>query len=129
MKKSLFLGLCLLTLISSIGIAQATGPRPNFVFVLGDDMRFDSYGSTGGPDWFHCPSIDRIAKEGVSFTNFFCVYSLCVPSRASMITSLYPHNNGAYNNSSKNNPSLPTIAAIMQSAGYHTAFIGNYHIY
>jgi len=107
----------------------AQAARPNIVLVIGDDMRNDTYGPTGGPAWFNCPNINRVADEGANFANYFCVYSLCIPSRSSIMTGLYPHSNGAYNNNSQYFSNLPTIATILHSAGYHTALIGKYHVY
>ena len=110
-------------------LVSAQSPRPNIMLVIGDDMRFDTYGPTGGPTWFSCASINRVANEGANFENYFCVYSLCIPSRSSIMTGLYPHSNGAYDNISTYNSSLPTIASILHGAGYHTAMIGKFHAY
>jgi arylsulfatase A-like enzyme len=109
--------------------AQQSGSRPNIVLIIGDDMRYDTYGPTGAPAWFSSPSINRVAEEGANFVNYFCVYSLCIPSRSSIMTGLYPHNNGAYDNTAQYNSSLPTIATILDDAGYHTAMVGKFHVF
>lgn len=62
--------------------------RPNIVFVITDDLRFDGLGCTGRR-FAETPNIDRLAREGASFTNVFTVVPLCSPSRASFLTGLY----------------------------------------
>ena len=64
--------------------------RPNFVFVLVDDLRFDALGCTGHP-FARTPNIDRLAREGATFRNAFVTTPLCSPSRASFLTGLYAH--------------------------------------
>src|SRR5262249_54545221 len=63
-------------------------PRPNFLFILIDDLRYDAQGCTGHP-FVKTPNIDRIAREGVTFTNAFVTTPLCSPSRASYLTGRY----------------------------------------
>jgi arylsulfatase A-like enzyme len=60
--------------------------RPNILFVLLDDLRWDTLGYAGHP-YVKTPQIDRIANEGVTFRNAFCTTSLCSPSRASSVAS------------------------------------------
>ncbi len=64
----------------------ATGGPTSF-FVLTDDLRFDALGCTGHA-FARTPNLDRLAREGVSFTNFFAAVPLCSPSRASFLTGL-----------------------------------------
>src|SRR2546427_7493823 len=63
-------------------------PRPNFLFILIDDLRFNAVGCMGHP-FVKTPNIDRIAREGVTFTNAFVTTPLCSPSRASYLTGRY----------------------------------------
>ena len=67
--------------------------RPNLVFVLVDDMRWDDLGAAGHP-FIETPHMDRLAREGARFTNAFATTPLCSPSRASFLTGQYPHTNG-----------------------------------
>jgi N-acetylglucosamine-6-sulfatase len=131
MKPNLIYGvhfvLAFLLLIPLTSIAQVC-KRANIVLIIGDDLRYDSFAPTGGPSFFDSPAINRIADEGARFDNYFCVYSLCIPSRASMMTGLYPHSHGAVDNCTNIRPELPTVARILDSAGYNTAMIGKYHI-
>ncbi len=75
-------GFCATTLMMpkfAFGGAQAAR-RPNIVFILTDDQRFDAMSCAGHP-WLKTPNMDRLAKEGVLFNNAFVTTSLCSPSR------------------------------------------------
>src|ERR1700721_495850 len=62
--------------------------RPNIVFVLIDDLRYDDLGISG-PSWIRTPNIDRLAREGVWFENAFVTSPLCSPSRGCFLTGQY----------------------------------------
>src|SRR5262249_38335579 len=76
---------------------EAPATRPNILFILLDDLRWNAVGYAGHP-YVKTPQIDRIANEGVNFKNAFCTTSLCSPSRASLLTGLYAHKHGVTNN-------------------------------
>jgi arylsulfatase A-like enzyme len=103
--------------------------RPNILFVLVDDLRFDELGCTGHP-FARTPHADRLAREGALFTNAFAVTPLCSPSRASFLTGQYPHRHGIVDNTDRSPAShgLETWPARLQQAGYETAFIGKWHM-
>ncbi len=67
-------------------VARAQAARPNIVFILMDDVRWDELGCAGHP-WARTPNIDRIAREGAQFQNAFMTTPLCSPSRASFCGS------------------------------------------
>ena len=71
--------------------------NPNVLLIMTDQHRADYIGCAGS-DLIPTPNIDRIAAEGVRFSNAFCPYPLCVASRMSLLTGLYAHNTGAINN-------------------------------
>ena len=77
--------------------AEQAPRRPNILFILLDDLRWDALGYAGHP-YVKTPQIDRIANEGVNFKNAFCTTSLCSPSRASLLTGVYAHKHGVTNN-------------------------------
>lgn len=88
---------------AAIGAAAAAMPtlikcsesvRPNVVFIIGDDISWNDLGCYGHPT-IRTPNIDRLASEGVRFTNAFLTASSCSPSRCSIIAGRYPHNTGA----------------------------------
>jgi arylsulfatase A-like enzyme len=86
--KFISLGLLLL-LVAGVGAnAGQTAGRPNMVFILMDDLRWDALGCLGHPV-AKTPNIDRLAKEGALFRNFFVSMPLCSPSRASFLTGQY----------------------------------------
>src|SRR5438093_10301910 len=68
--------------------ADESSNRPNILFVMTDDQRHDAMGVAGNPI-LRTPNMDRIAAEGVRFTQAFVTNSLCGPSRASVLTGLY----------------------------------------
>lgn len=101
--------------------------RPNVVFVLTDDQRWDALSCMGNPH-LQTPHIDRLAEEGVLFKNHFCTTSLCSPSRASILGGLYAHAHGVVNNFTDYPRDLPTFPRQLQSEGYATAYIGKWHM-
>jgi len=114
--------------LSSSG-AALLAPRPNIVFVLVDDLRFDELGCTGHP-FAKTPNADRLAREGANFSNAFAVTPLCSPSRASFLTGQYPHTHGIVDNTDRSAQShrLRTWPRQLHDAGYDTAFIGKWHM-
>src|SRR5687768_11104035 len=99
---------------------QATAPpprRPNLVFVLVDDMRWDDLGAAGHP-FLETPHMNRLAAEGARFTNAFATTPLCSPSRASFLTGQYPHTNGITDNTARESHTLPVFPLDLQQAGY-----------
>ncbi|MCA9435574.1 MAG: sulfatase, partial [Candidatus Omnitrophica bacterium] len=122
-----------LTIFTSIAIASnAQSPqKPNIIFILVDDMRWDQLGITGHP-FVQTPNIDRIGKEGVIFDNAFVCTPLCSPSRASFLTGQYPHTHRIINNDRNGlgfiSHKLVTFPQLLRRAGYETAFIGKWHM-
>lgn len=109
--------------------ALAAEPRPNLLLVVVDDLRFDDFGAAGHP-FAHTPHLDRVAREGAQFRNFFAVTPLCSPSRANILTGLETRHHGILDNTERSPRSheLPTFARTLQAAGYNTGFIGKWHM-
>ena len=107
--------------------APAAVKRPNVLFILLDDLRWDTVGYAGHPN-LKTPNIDRIANEGVNFRNAFATTSLCSPSRASLLSGLYAHRHGVTNNFTEFPAALDSFPRTLQRAGYATAYIGKYHM-
>ncbi len=102
--------------------------KPNFVFFLGEGVRWDEF-SFAGNKIIHTPNIDRLAHEGMVFRNAFVVNALCLPSRASILTGLYSHTTGAVDNRDRPiPPAAPVISDLLRAAGYDVAFIGKSHV-
>ena len=110
-------------------LAQAT-PRPNFVFILVDDMRWDSFSYAGHP-FLKTPHIDRIAREGAQFTNAFVTTPLCSPSRGSFLTGQYVQTHGVIGNTPAGVPishKLETFPKLLRASGYETGYFGKWHM-
>ena len=103
--------------------------RPNIVFILVDDLRWDELGCTGHP-FIQTPNIDRIANEGAMFRNAFMTTPLCSPSRASFFTGQYAHTHGIIDNVDRSAAShrLVTFPFLLHESGYETGFIGKWHM-
>ena len=106
---------------------QPAGRRPNILFVLLDDLRWDALGYAGHPH-VRTPNIDRLASDAVNFKNAFCTTSLCSPSRASLLTGVYAHTHGVTNNFTELPATLDTFPKALQRNGYATAYVGKYHM-
>ncbi len=117
-------------LIAASPLSASESPsaaRPNVLFILCDDLRWDCLSSAGHPH-LKTPHIDRLAREGVFFKNTFCTTSLCSPSRASILSGLYAHAHGVTNNFTEYPAELASFPRLLQSAGYETGYIGKYHM-
>lgn len=101
--------------------------KPNILFILTDDHRYDAFSCMGHPV-VKTPNLDRIANEGANFTNTFVTTSLCSPSRASFLTGQYAHTHGVVTNHTMWNDSNVTFMELVKKAGYDTAFIGKWHM-
>lgn len=103
--------------------------RPNIVFILVDDLRFDDLGYAGHP-FSRTPNVDRLAKEGLNFANAFATTPLCSPSRASFLTGVYPNVHGITDNIDRSAAShkLDTFPRRLHDAGYRTAYVGKWHM-
>jgi len=106
---------------------RSSGQRPNVVFVLTDDQRWDLLGCQGHP-FLKTPNLDRLADEGARFANMFVTTSLCSPSRASFLSGLYAHSHGVVNNFTDYPADLSSFPRVLQAAGYETAYIGKWHM-
>lgn len=112
----------------SPGGDAATG-KPNVVFILVDDLRWDDI-AIGGHPFIETPNVDQLAREGARFLNAFATTPLCSPSRASILTGMYAHTNGITDNTARDSAThrLPTFAIPLAAAGYQTAFMGKWHM-
>src|SRR3954468_4949192 len=100
---------------------------PNVVFVLVDDLRYDTLRCTGHP-FAKTPHIDRLAKEGVNFKNAFVTTPLCSPARSSFLTGKFVHTTGVLGNGNNAELShkLVTFPKLLHDAGYATAYVGKW---
>jgi N-acetylglucosamine-6-sulfatase len=111
------------------GAAEVGKPngKPNILFILSDNFRWDCMGFMNHP-FIKTPGLDRLAGQGIVFENAFNTTSLCSPSRASILTGTYAHTHGVLNNHTPWAGQKPTFLEYLKKAGYHTAFIGKWHM-
>ncbi len=133
--------LSLVALLAFGGLAPAAenGARPNIIFILADDLGWGDLGCYGNT-FLPTPNLDRLAKAGALFTNFYVNGSVCSPSRSAFFTSMYPARNrihGHYATPEMNtargmsqwlDPKVPNVARTLQAAGYATAHVGKWHL-
>ena len=101
--------------------------RPNVIWFLTDQMRGQAMGFMGDTN-VRTPNIDNLARNGVAFTGAVAGAPWCCPFRASLLTSIYPHQNRVYKTPEPLDPSIPVITAPFKEAGYHTAWVGKWHL-
>ena len=101
--------------------------RPNIIFFLIDDQRYDHLSMLDHP-FIETPNIDKLAKGGVYFDEAFVTTSLCSPSRASIVTGQYAHKHDVIDNDSDLDPNTATYPKELQKAGYNTGFVGKWHM-
>lgn len=108
-------------------IPSAAG-KPNVLFIIADDLR-DFTGWQGGHPQARTPNMDRLARQGMRFTNAHCNYALCNPSRTSLLTGLLPASSGVFGNEQDWRRSVqitgkPTLPEYFRSMGFTTAAAG-----
>ena len=116
-----FIGLMLSTAVNSYA------KKPNILFVFADQLRSHALGCYGN-DQLNTPNIDRLAEEGVIFTNAISIAPVCGPFRGMLMSGNFPMKNGmVLTDHFLRNPT-PYFAEVCQSAGYSTAYIGKWHL-
>jgi N-sulfoglucosamine sulfohydrolase len=112
--------LCLVVLLGR-GVSGRTDGRPNLLIITVDDMSADSIGAFGCKLAGTTPHIDRLAQAGIRFTRAHVQVGNCMPSRNTMWSGRYPHNNGVEGFYQVKQPDYPVLTDLMKAAGYFTA--------
>ncbi|PZX55876.1 arylsulfatase A-like enzyme [Algoriphagus ratkowskyi] len=117
---------CLFLLVNSTAFAQQK--KPNIIFILTDDQRWDALGYAGN-DIIQTPEMDKLATEGVYFKNAFVTTPICAASRASILTGLYERTHGyTFGQTLNDSYASESYPLQMKKAGYHTGFFGKFGI-
>ena len=124
----------LVTALAALGLApgfsdaaEKAAHRPNILYIMSDDHAshaMSCYGSAINKT----PNLDRIANEGIRFTNSFCTNSICGPCRAVVLTGKHSHLNGFIRNGNTFNGGQQTVSKLLRQAGYETAVVGKWHL-
>ena len=120
---------------SSKSVIAKSQARPNILFILADDLGYGDLSCYGRPD-YQTPVLDRLAKEGMRFTDNYAAAPVCTPTRCAYITGRYPQRLpvGLEEPLKKTSPDvglppgMPTVATQLKAAGYHTALVGKWHL-
>mgnify|MGYP003893495453 CR=1 FL=1 len=120
--------LLLLTLVTSlaIGVAAEAARKPNVVFIFADDMGYGDLGCYGRTD-IKTPVLDRLAREGVRFTQCYANGPECTPTRTAFLTGRYQQRFGFNGNRDGIPTDIPLLPGLLKSAGYRTGIIGKWH--
>lgn len=136
---SVLLLLCVACLAGATSVVGADPARPNIIFIFCDNLGYGDAGCFNPEAKQRTPRIDRMAAEGMKFTDCYAAAAVCTPSRAALMTGCYPRRVGLDNTDpdglvlrpvSRNglNPDEITIAELLKSQGYATTCIGKWHL-
>ncbi len=112
--------------MSTDPIPHASGVRPNVIWFMVDQMRAQALSLAGDPN-VHTPNLDRMARDGTWFTNACMGFPLCCPARGSMLSGQYPHR-CVPGHEYRMPPAMTTVADPFNAAGYHSAWLGKWHL-
>ncbi|MFG0256054.1 MAG: arylsulfatase [Rhodopirellula sp. JB053] len=124
--------LCFVHCLLSPSSEAASGDRPNIVVIMADDLGYGDlscYGATS----IKTPNVDRLASEGLRFTNGYCSASTCTPTRYSMLTGTYAFRKPGTGIAPPNAPAIikpgtETVASLLNEGGYATGVVGKWHL-
>jgi arylsulfatase A-like enzyme len=117
---------CLIFCISFLPVWAQKSKRPNIIFIMSDDHAYQAI-SAYDQRLISTPNIDRIAKNGILFTNASVTNSICAPSRATILTGKHSHLNGKVDNHFPFDTTNITFPQILHTNGYQTAMFGKLH--
>jgi N-sulfoglucosamine sulfohydrolase len=132
MKNKRMLWLPLFWLLSVFSYRAEGQEAPNVILFVSDDHGIDAVGCYGNPV-IKTPNLDRLAKEGVRFTNAYCTSASCAASRSVILTGQFGHATGSYGHVHDYHhfstfDHVKSLPVLLESAGYETARVGKYHL-
>ena len=101
--------------------------RPNIVYILNDHQAFYGHGKMVGGPKIHSPNIEKLATEGIEFTQAYTACPLCGPARRTMLTGLFPHNHGEIRNETKHKYDKDIYLNRLAKTGYNNFYYGKWH--
>ncbi|CAA6691654.1 MULTISPECIES: sulfatase [unclassified Lentimonas] len=116
------------SLVFSATILGAQPQQPNFLIILGDDISANTIGCYGSENPNTTPNIDRLADEGIRFTNMFVSEAVCAPARAELYTGLMPYGNGVIANHGATKTGTLSVVQHLNQLGYRVGLTGKTHI-
>ena len=135
LKLSYVTAICFAALLTSSDCKVACAAQPNVVIIYADDLGYGDLGCYGSPV-IRTPNLDRMAAEGLRFTDFYSGAEVCTPSRTALMTGRYPLRSGMaadrrvlFPNSKGGLPASEiTLAESLKTVGYATAHVGKWHL-
>ena len=124
LPPSSFCSVVVLLILNTIANANESR-KPNILFIICDDL--NTHVSTSGYEQIHTPTFDNLAKDAMTFSRAYCQYPVCGPSRASLLSGLYPESTGVLDNKldiRKTRPNTISMPQFFKENGYWTAAIG-----
>ncbi|WP_204344044.1 sulfatase [Psychroserpens algicola] len=129
-KISIFVFLAIVFLSCNTSSTQKKNndnQKPNIIFYLADDQDVYDYGCYGN-EKVNTAAVDRLAKEGLRFTNAFTAQAICAPSRSQIFTGQYPLKNGCFANHTATKQDIKSVTAHMKRLGYEVVLAGKSHV-
>jgi choline-sulfatase len=105
---------------------MSTAQKPNILLIMADQLAHAALGAYGHA-LVKTPNLDRLAREGAVFENFYSSSPLCAPARATVLNGLLPSRTGVYDNAAEFPSAIPTWAHYLRLQGYHTCLSGKMH--
>ena len=141
MKSTVIIPVLAIWFTSLVTLQAAETSRPNVVFIFADDLGWGDISCHGTEEWLKTPHIDRLASEGIDFSQFNVLSPVCSPSRAAIMTGNYSFrysiHYALHSDSAKNlainqadwlDPRAPTLPRYLKTVGYRTEHVGKWHL-
>lgn len=109
------------------GARRVAGDKPNLLFIWTDQQRADTMAAYGNTR-FRVPMMNRLASQSVVFDRAYITQPVCTPSRSSIMTGVWPHQNGCVRNNIRLSSTVQTMPELLDDSAYHTGYMGKWHL-